>query len=57
MKIIQKQSKKIEKALRKKELAMANTKEPSQTLKYSDDINELLINSIKTKISILEKSS
>ena len=57
IKMIQKQSRKIEKALKKKELAMANTKETSQTLRYSDDINELLINSIKTKIAILEKAS
>lgn len=56
IKVIQKQSRKIEKALKKKELALSSTSEAGKTLKYNDDINEMLISSIKTKISILEKT-
>ena len=57
IKKIQKESKKLERALKQKEMAMSVTAGTAQSLKYSDDINEMLINSIKAKLSVLEKAS
>jgi hypothetical protein len=56
IKFIKKKSRLIEKALKKKELAMSSTIGTSQNLKYSDDINEMLISSIKAKLAVLEKT-
>ena len=44
-------------ALKQKEMDMSVTAGTAQSLKYSDDINEMLINSIKAKLSVLEKAS
>ena len=53
VKILRKKAKKIEEELRRKEIKHAKT---PINLKESDDINNMLISSIKTKLAILEKS-
>ena len=57
LKIIKKQSKHLERALKKKELALSNTTATAQSLKFSDDINEMLIGNIKAKLAVLEKKN
>ena len=53
IKILKKKAKKLEDELRKKEIKYAKT---PINIKESDDINDMLISSIKTKLAILEKN-
>lgn len=53
LKTLQKASKKLEKEIKKRELASVKS---SLNLKESDEINEMLISSIKAKLAVLEKS-
>ncbi|OMJ72603.1 hypothetical protein SteCoe_28901 [Stentor coeruleus] len=56
IKMLKKKSKKIEKVIKKKEIAMINNEGTVKGFKYSDDINDMLLSSIKAKLAILEKT-
>ncbi|OMJ84881.1 hypothetical protein SteCoe_13942 [Stentor coeruleus] len=56
IKSLKSKAKKFEKELKKREIAMLTNAGTEKGLKYSDDINEMLLSSIKTKLAILEKS-
>lgn len=56
IKSLKSKAKKFEKELKKREIAMMTNAGTAKGLKYSDDINEMLLSSIKTKLAILEKS-
>ncbi|OMJ83280.1 hypothetical protein SteCoe_15804 [Stentor coeruleus] len=56
IKMLKTKSKKIEKEIKKKEIAMMNNEGTIKGFKYSDDINDMLLSSIKAKLAILEKT-